>query len=42
MLEKFCQLEDELKQLRLEGANVENAMSILEDIKKELEVNPNS
>ena len=42
MLEKFCQLEDELKQLRLEGVNVENAMSILEDIKKELEVNSNS
>ena len=38
MLEKFCQLEDELKQLRLEGVNVDNALSLIEDIKKELVV----
>lgn len=41
LTEKIFMLEDELKQLRLEGVNVENAMTILEDIIKELAV-PNN
>ena len=39
MPEKICMLEDELKVLQLEGLNVENALTIIEDIKKELAVN---
>ena len=37
-MEKYFQLEDELKTLRLEGVNVDNAISLLEDIIKELEI----
>ena len=31
-MEKLFMLEDELKQLRLEGVNVDNAITLVEDI----------
>ena len=37
-MEKYFELQDELKQLQLEGTNVDQALSLLEDIIKELEV----
>ena len=40
MPEKLFQLQDSLKVLELEGANVFNAQEILQDIINELEVSP--
>lgn len=37
-MEKYFMLQDELKQLQLEGTNVDNAISLLEDIIKELDI----
>lgn len=41
MIEKLFQLQDHLKVLELEGANVINAQEILQDIINEMVVSPN-
>lgn len=41
MLPKLFQLQDYLKVLELEGANVFNAQEILQDIINEMVVSPN-